>query len=160
MSAFNTADEREASPIGALYPFIQHRKPECATSCVCGAREAVVAVEQAIGAADRERGFTNAEFWRFVAEAKDQRERAERAEASLVEARAEAHRLHEAVEHMDTKMTRLSADGEFVTMYQVMAGPWHRVLGLARGALALDESPSALVTEPTTPATPSPAGVE
>lgn len=49
MNDVNTAEERAASPIGALYPFIQHRKPECKDGpCVCGVREAVLAVEQAI----------------------------------------------------------------------------------------------------------------
>lgn len=85
------------------------------------------------------------------------------AEARLAAARADNALLVAAIEHMDTKMTRLSADGEFVTMYQIMAGPWHRVLGLARGALALDESPSALTaaTHASTPAgatEPAPPG--
>jgi hypothetical protein len=66
----------------------------------------------------------------------------EQTETSMVSERKDRAELVRAIEYMDTKMTRLSADGEFVTVYQVMAGPWHRILGLARGALALDESPS------------------
>lgn len=59
-------------------------------------------------------------------------------EADLVAERdrlqARLDEFKRAVEEMDTKMTPLSVEGsEFVEMYQVMAGPWHRLLGLARG---------------------------
>ena len=41
MSDVNTAAEQQESPISALYPYLEHRKPECKEACVCGAREAV-----------------------------------------------------------------------------------------------------------------------
>jgi hypothetical protein len=41
-----TADEQRTSPIGALYPYLQHRSPACTEGCVCGVRSAVLGVEE------------------------------------------------------------------------------------------------------------------
>lgn len=52
---------------------------------------------------------------------------------AIMSLRSKVDDFKQAVERMDTKMTPLSVEGsEFVEMYQVMAGPWHRLLGLAR----------------------------
>jgi len=40
------ADEHRDSPIGDLYPYLQHRQPACQGGCVCGVRATVLAVEQ------------------------------------------------------------------------------------------------------------------
>lgn len=60
-------------------------------------------------------------------------DRIARLEAENEQLRARIAAFIQAVEYMDTKMTPLAVEGsEFVEMYQVLAGPWHRVLGLAR----------------------------
>ena len=46
--------------------------------------------------------------------------------------------LIQALEDMDSKMVGLTVEGdeeEWITMYNVPAGPWHRILGLIRGGL-------------------------
>ena len=45
-TVITTADEQRDSPIGALYPYLQHRQSACQGGCACGARAAVLAVEQ------------------------------------------------------------------------------------------------------------------
>lgn len=46
--------------------------------------------------------------------------------------------LTSAVETCDQKMSRLG-DGEWVMLYQVKAGWWHKVLAIARGAMPINE---------------------
>ena len=61
-------------------------------------------------------------------------DRIARLEAENEQLRQRLQAFRNAVEHMDTKMTPLSTEGsELVELYQVLAGPWHRLLGLARG---------------------------
>lgn len=61
-------------------------------------------------------------------------DRIARLEAENDQLRSRVDAFRQAIEHMDTKMTPLSAEGsEFVEMYQVLAGPWHRIFGVARG---------------------------
>lgn len=50
MSDGTMADLQGVSLIGALYSYLQHRQPACATECVCGLHDAVLAVEREIGA--------------------------------------------------------------------------------------------------------------
>jgi hypothetical protein len=40
------ADEQRTSPIGTLYPYLQHRSPACSEGCVCGVRSAVLGIEE------------------------------------------------------------------------------------------------------------------
>lgn len=60
---------------------------------------------------------------------------------SYVRTREMLLELRAAIEAMDLKMTRYS-DGEWVTAYIVPAGPWHRILGLARNgeAVGIDDA--------------------
>jgi hypothetical protein len=60
-AVITTADEQRNSPIGDLYPYLQHRQSACQGGCVCGARAAVLAVEQQLSshqAAADELAFT------------------------------------------------------------------------------------------------------